>query len=200
MKNSDHTPQPELKNYDEAHKKHPWLTAPAIDKRVNQIFNSDATFSVKRKRIIQIVDQVNEALAPHVACKSGCSHCCHIALVITENEAQAISKFVGVPYADLGQPDPDEIGKGTAAYRGVVCPFLLEHKCSIYSVRPVACRAHHSLNDDAVQCDLSTPSDESSVPKFNLKSSEFGLAFISIRLKESMGDIRDFFPVNTLQK
>jgi len=185
-----------LKNYDDARKKHLWLTSPAIDARVAQIANSHATFAVKRKRIIQIIDSVNDVLAPHVACKSGCDHCCHIALVITENEAQAISKFVGVPYADLGQPDPEEIGKGTAAFRGVPCPFLLDHKCSIYSVRPVACRAHHSLNDDAVQCDLSTPSDESSVPKFNLKSSEFTLAFISMHLKESMGDIRDFFPVS----
>jgi Fe-S-cluster containining protein len=185
------------RNYDAAVKANPWLTVPAIDKRVNTIMQSDATVTVSRRRLIQIIDAAHLALAPHVACKDGCDHCCHIAVTITQTEAEVIGAATQIKPVQLKPADLDSVDslrKDIGNYRNVACPFLQHHRCSVYAVRPSACRAHHSLNNDNEQCKMSVPSEESSVPSFNLKTPLFALAHLSLVVKESVGDIRDYFP------
>ena len=40
-------------------------------------------------------DYVTDSAAPLAACRKGCSHCCHIAVMISRAEAQVIAKETG---------------------------------------------------------------------------------------------------------
>jgi hypothetical protein len=96
------------------------------------------------------------------ACQAGCAHCCHQAVGVTPPEVFAIHAHLrttrstaelaavtdrlrdaddrtrGLPSADRVSPD-------------LPCPFLVDARCSIYQVRPLACRGTNSL--DAAACD-----------------------------------------------
>jgi Fe-S-cluster containining protein len=182
---------------DAALRDHPWLNNPVLTQRVKQILGAGTTGAVKRRRIIQIIDSANHALAPHTACKTGCGHCCNIAVEITRREAEAIGAVAHISPMVLPGADretSDRLHQGIALYRDVPCPFLLDQQCSVYEVRPSACRAHHSLNEDNEQCKMSTPSEASSVPSFNLKAPLYALAYLAVNAGESVGDIREYFP------
>ncbi len=182
---------------DAALRDHPWLDNPVLTQRIKQIMGSDTTGAAKRRRIVQIIDAANHALAPHAACRTGCGHCCNIAVEITQREAAAIGAVAHIspkvlPVAD--NETVDRMRQGIDLYRDAPCPFLRDQQCSVYEVRPSVCRAHHSLNEDNEQCKMSTPSQESSVPSFNLKAPLYALAFLALKAGESVGDIREYFP------
>ena len=81
-----------------------------------------------------------------IACKKGCSHCCHIwasatapeilsiAKVVREHGDQAIGK-VRAAHEETKQFDFDSRGE-----HPYPCPMLEDHACSIYERRPKACR------------------------------------------------------------
>jgi hypothetical protein len=104
------------------------------------------------------------SLAPEgaVACRSGCDHCCHQVVGVSAPEALAIYDHVratrsptelerlrahvetlhqrsrGLPTAERLSPEHP-------------CVFLDSGRCSIYEVRPLACRGVNSL--DAADCE-----------------------------------------------
>jgi hypothetical protein len=92
-----------------------------------------------------------------LACTSGCSYCCHARVEALPVEIFRIARFVrqapaehfAVLIARLEQhsvnPDPTQ----TWAQRAP-CAFLDNGLCSIYAIRPSACRRAHSL--DVEQC------------------------------------------------
>jgi hypothetical protein len=103
-------------------------------------------------------------LAPEgaVACSSGCDHCCHQVVGVSAPEALAIFEHV------QGTRSAAELAELTAHVqmlrersRGVPsrerfspehpCVFLDRGRCSIYEVRPLACRGANSL--DAADCE-----------------------------------------------
>ena len=45
------------------------------------------------------------------------------------------------------------------ATQNVVCPLLRDHRCSIYEVRPLSCRRHHSTDYAACQFTHDHPAD-----------------------------------------
>lgn len=88
-----------------------------------------------------------------IACKVGCSHCCHARV-----EAPASEVFV-VVRALRGKPAAERtaIIERLQAHAAVAhdaaswaqrpaCPFLTDNLCSIYEQRPSACRKAHSLS------------------------------------------------------
>src|SRR5689334_13738271 len=56
-------------------------------KRVNAIINSHRNLESKLTAFYAVVDDAMKPLASECACRKGCSHCCHIAVLITEHEA-----------------------------------------------------------------------------------------------------------------
>lgn len=92
-----------------------------------------------------------------IACKTGCSYCCSVRVHATEPEIFLIA-------AQLRERPADQLKivlnrlKDHAAVASLVstanhrtaCPFLENSLCSIYPVRPAACRKAHSL--DAQPC------------------------------------------------
>jgi hypothetical protein len=97
-----------------------------------------------------------------VACQSGCSHCCHQAVGVSAPEVFAIYRHLQATRtpgqlesaAERIREADDKTRGMTASDRlspALPCPFLESDRCSIYEVRPLACRGTNSL--DAAACD-----------------------------------------------
>src|SRR6187549_2213751 len=99
------------------------------------------------------------APAGTIACQSGCDHCCHQSVGITPTEALAIYAFLletrgaeELKALRARVRDFCERTRGLSSRERVSpelpCPFLAEHACSIYAVRPLSCRGMNSLDAD----------------------------------------------------
>ena len=106
------------------------------------------------------------ALLRPIACTPGCDHCCYNQVEVTPPEALVIGHFLE---RQLSPEERDRLlakiskwlevaagrGKEEIARRRqeLPCPLLIDQRCSAYPVRPLVCRAMHSL--DAGQCEAS---------------------------------------------
>jgi Fe-S-cluster containining protein len=105
-------------------------------------------------------------LRAQVACRAGCSHCCHVPV-----DVQAHEVFYAAEHIQLNFPPEDlaEIIARTAMHSDSIAalmkgerPFVLQPcplldaggSCSIYEGRPEICRAHHA--SDATACAAAT--------------------------------------------
>jgi Fe-S-cluster containining protein len=135
---------------------------------------------------------LGSAVAPLAACQSGCSACCHIPVIVLDSEAQVIANELGlalnnVPEERRNQPAPTFRGEGHA------CPFLIANRCSIYPIRPLACRTLYNLDIDNMLCQHREESNL--VPYFD--TTEFvHLAAIALARSGAAfsAELRDFFP------
>jgi Fe-S-cluster containining protein len=105
-----------------------------------------------------------------VACKSGCSFCCHLRVTVTAPEAIALFRYLRseIP-ASLAQEierrilaNADQIAQLTQQQQlstNVRCAFLVNGTCSAYRARPLACALHHSLDVDACEDLYRNPAD-----------------------------------------
>jgi len=78
--------------------------------------------------------------ARYAICKKGCSHCCHQPVAITPQEAALIGDYIG------RKPSKPRHQKYDRESRDP-CPFLKDNACSIYKVRPIACRTFFTYDD-----------------------------------------------------
>jgi hypothetical protein len=102
------------------------------------------------------------AVEQRPACHSGCAHCCYQAVGVSAPEVFAIYEHLRTTLSvhqldSVAQRirDADDRTRGmTSAERlapDLPCPFLEDQRCSIYAVRPLACRGANSL--DATECE-----------------------------------------------
>lgn len=79
------------------------------------------------------------------ACGPGCCHCCTQPIPLTPLEILALRLFVEL---ELAPSKRDDLKAAFALFRGdraaleSTCPFLLEGRCGVYPVRPIACRRY----------------------------------------------------------
>jgi Fe-S-cluster containining protein len=103
-----------------------------------------------------------------VACRAGCSFCCHLRVMVYPHEAIALFRYLRsrIPkeQADVIQArliaNAAHIGKLSREGRmatGVACAFLVDGKCSAYEVRPAACSGYHSLSKERCEEAWQTP-------------------------------------------
>jgi hypothetical protein len=101
------------------------------------------------------------------ACRIGCFWCCYLRVKVTPLEVWCIFDFFRSrprprELSELRQrlAAADETRRGMDGYQRVgaktACPLLVNGKCSVYPVRPIACRVYHSLNPS----DCEEPLDE----------------------------------------
>lgn len=109
--------------------------------------------------LLRAADHLNHSALPRAACRKGCSHCCHIAVMISRAEVQVIAKETGATLntsaGSININAEDEHGGLQARSHEVVgrpCTFLSEGGCSIYTSRPLQCRLLLNLGDDAMHC------------------------------------------------
>jgi Fe-S-cluster containining protein len=102
------------------------------------------------------MDDLVSHAAGEIDCKAGCAMCCHYHVMVTATEAFTIAEQINAMSSDRR----DEIKRrisGTAARvatmssaeymrTNVACALLESGLCSVYEVRPIACRSHHSTD------------------------------------------------------
>lgn len=102
------------------------------------------------------------------ACRAGCAHCCYQSVGVTAPEVFAIydhlraTRAPGPLEAALARVrEADDATRGLAAAERLSpdhpCPFLEDGRCSIYEVRPLACRGTNSLDAAACERNLRDP-------------------------------------------
>jgi uncharacterized protein len=179
-------------------------------KRLNELLNADVAVQVKIKALWECVDELAAVIRPHAACRRGCSHCCHISVLIPQQEADLMGKRIGVkPHKVRGITCREDIESG---YHNP-CPFLKDDECSIYEHRPLACRQHFNVDVDPLLCEL-VGDTASKVPYANLRDYMEALRMFTCVREEVIrphpqtghpapctvetmpdyGDIREFFP------
>lgn len=90
-----------------------------------------------------------------VTCKMGCNHCCHIEVASQEIEVKVILEYCKQNNITIDKNYLSEQsqwgGKNIFDHpTNAACVFLKDNKCSIYDVRPVACRNHYVYSDPAL--------------------------------------------------
>lgn len=130
--------------------------APSIERTVELARNvMDATSRLAEALLSRAPDGA-------VACHAGCDHCCHQPVGLTPPEALAIAAHLRQMHAPNALAlVAARLSQRVAETRGLSsaerfspdhpCPFLDHGRCSIYEVRPLACRGMNSL--DAVECE-----------------------------------------------
>ena len=112
-----------------------------------------------------VLERASQARAgnfkPKLACKAGCTPCCFLRVKTSVPEILTLAAHI----ESLPQKRRDTLERRvyraakqakimnheTWNTRGPGCPLLEDGKCSVYESRPLACRAHHSLELKACQ-------------------------------------------------
>lgn len=115
--------------------------------------------------------------ATTLACKEGCSWCCHFSVDVRPVEVAQILDYVERNFSDE-QRDRlrSEIRANSESLAGldefermqrnVKCPFLIDNRCSIYAVRPQTCRNYHATNEAGCRQSFEEPDNRDIDPDF----------------------------------
>ena len=100
-----------------------------------------------------------------IVCQAGCNFCCYNQVELTPPEALSIGYYIDRNFSEdekiklLARVERSislKSGKSKKEIglirRQLPCPLLRDKECGVYRVRPLLCRAMHSL--DARQCEL----------------------------------------------
>jgi hypothetical protein len=107
----------------------------------------------------ELFAQTLDRTGAKLACQAGCSFCCHIKVDLSAHEVLVIADFVK---RKIGGEELGVIAKRASENQellkplnveqqfmtNVPCPLLKDNHCSVYPVRPLACRRHHARSVD----------------------------------------------------
>jgi uncharacterized protein len=171
----------------------------SLNQRINQLVHGGGSIEPRLRAVYAVADELNSFNGANVACRRGCSHCCHIAVTLTEVEANLIGKAIGrTPQPEVAKDwatraDSDAFDYG---YHNP-CVFLKGGECSIYADRPLVCRMLVNADRDALLCQLLPPGPGPAVPYLDRRP--LARAFAEIGLQagppgQRVADIREYFP------
>jgi Fe-S-cluster containining protein len=175
---------------------HPWLAPDKIARNTQKILLMNASTRSKKQVLIKLADQVNEAILPYAACNAGCSHCCSMPTLIYQYEAEQLAEVSGRPFKKLNPRSHTAVMARAVEFHGQVCPFLSQGRCSVYEVRPMICRLHHSLNATPENCICAESRIRKPVIQFDPDWVEVPYHRLARQTKpaEPWGVIQEFFP------
>lgn len=172
----------------------------ANDAKVSELFRLAQRSNRRLKRtrlLLQAASAWAAPVATHAACREGCSHCCHIPVAITSSEAALLAEASGrsmvIPPSARRLVDLNAVDEPPEAHE-TPCPFLKDHRCSVYEARPSICRVHMNLDKDDLLCRL-VPGRMTQVPYAD-KRVVYGMCLIHMA-DEVIADVREFFPQPT---
>lgn len=154
-----------------------------------KLASENASSRNKLQKIYSLMTELVKTAEPYVACSNGCSACCKMNVMISQFEANFIEEGTGIKSAQLARTliHPQE------KFVGIPCPFLKDGSCSIYEMRPFACRKHLCFDTSPYWCDPAQ-SLKAEVPMIEFSGAQD--AFIDVTRMKTGGvfaDIRDFF-------
>jgi Fe-S-cluster containining protein len=184
--------------------------AKILDRLIRQAksiaMNPRMSFQDKADTIMTIAENISLAITPHTPCVKGCSHCCYMAVEVSAFEADMIGRYLGRRKAtdgwhlsidmDLKQAKQAQ-DESVRKYTGVRCTLLGDDgKCTVYPVRPIACRTHHNMAPDETNCVIVVKPGEElpTTPHINLNEFLFYQAAVMVQGKTAYADIREWFP------
>jgi len=180
------------RNYDALMAKIPVEVHRREERLVAELRALNAKPVAKLVRIYKSAETLFSYASDHVACRKGCAYCCHLAIQISQIEADNIGAKTGIVPIKLQRSinrDPYSFSEKTP------CPFLKENQCSIYEHRPLICRVHVNLDIDAYWCEYDNwrkPGASVPEPTFHSLTNAYGE--LNEKAHAVMADIRDFFP------
>lgn len=162
-----------------------------VEDNLDSIVQLTAPPAEKHRYMLTVIRDITEKVGEVSACRKGCSHCCNMAVGISTYEAHLIGKHIGVAPVNH-RTDLDGIPGSITGFMNVPCPFLKNNECSVYEVRPVACRTHFNLSEFPDLCDIKNyPGNTVPGPNF---TSVWGAQVRIHGDTSEFGDIRHFFP------
>lgn len=166
----------------------------ALNERIRQIIRSTDGPTRNLLALREIADQMAAVVGPRSACRSGCAHCCHIAVLMSSTEARLIGREIGLDPASAKplRLDRKRHARVVEKHFGQACSFLDNGLCGIYPYRPLACRLHFNIGHGPFFCSADVLPSESVVP--NIDFSAFWTAMAMVLQGGVFGDIRQFFP------
>jgi Fe-S-cluster containining protein len=114
------------------------------------------TIKASYKAVDDLFSAAPEENKKEIQCKAGCTACCFIEIDVSGDEVSAILDYCRENSIDI---DREYLSKQATAGRKSYssfsrCVFLKDDLCSVYPVRPIACRKHFVMTDPAL-CDFS---------------------------------------------
>jgi hypothetical protein len=123
-----------------------------------------------------LTDGAKQMIPPGpIACREGCSFCCHLRVITTIPEVLRIAARVR---SDHGHEGIEALQQRIAQYRTATagldaearrhrraaCPLLVDGRCSVYAARPMSCRGWNSLDVSGCEAHFLDPSRGVHVP------------------------------------
>jgi Fe-S-cluster containining protein len=142
-------------------------------------------------RLRHIAGEWSKVFSSKTACSSGCSHCCHLSVMVPRSEAKLMAKAIGRKLTEPAEARDMEQASQTAAYLGKACTFLVDSKCSIYAHRPMMCRTLVNMDSVDTLCRL-VDGVEVPVPYLNTVILKGYFAYLT--QAEQFADVREWFP------
>jgi Fe-S-cluster containining protein len=140
----------------------------------------------KLEALYEEIESIYAYVNDFTPCKKGCDHCCYIPVSVSEVEIALIEKSQKIKRR--------KTIKTTRLEDNSPCPFLIGGKCSIYEVRPFACRRHVALTKTSHWCETSRCNDA----EFTLlRFSEIEKSFDLIRREANSADVLEIREVFT---
>lgn len=107
------------------------------------------------------IAEFKEAQKPPVSCRQGCGHCCKMHVGVTSAEADLLAKYLQFSgrTVSTGTLQRQALYEGDDHWSGQpeadrTCVFLNSNQtCSVYPLRPMACRKHFVLSP-AEDCNI----------------------------------------------
>jgi len=163
----------------------------------NEITQADSPQDFSRA-LIKYHDECEARIAayfahanPQIDCCSGCTFCCYLRVSVQAHEVFLIAHHVQQHFSQerltaLRQRLRDH--RNTVASlsqiehltRNVRCPLLEGNQCSVYSVRPFACRRYHSSNVASCKFSYENPTDTSESRDHDEGLDEMWIQFIGL--------------------
>jgi len=124
------------------------------------------------RRVDEVIDASVRGHSVAVACKVGCSYCCHLRLEVQPHEAFALAAWLKRSFsverlagviARLRDNvrTTDAMGVEARKRTNMACALLgADGKCTAYAARPAQCRRYHSTRLETCTSFFANPSDE----------------------------------------
>ncbi len=112
-----------------------------------------------------------------LACKQGCSWCCHFSVDVRAVEAMTIADYVEREFSlrDKLQLKAElttnarilsRFDDVQRAHHNIKCPFLKDGGCRIYPVRPQTCRNYHATDATGCRTSFENPDNDDIAPDY----------------------------------